>query len=113
MLRLGPNLNLELQEIDAEQQRKAIPNSIDLGAVHAAVFVDDPYLAARSLKRHGATLLEGPIDTAGEAKKGEKIWYFKTPWGARFELVWRPGRLAYEEATTERLFQTETPWSQN
>ena len=110
MLRLGPNLNLELQQIDADKQRKSIPSNIDCGAVHAAFFVDDLDAAAASLQTHGATLLKGPISTAGDAKKGEKIWYFKTPWGALLEMLWRPDHLPYEELTPYRLAKPDELW---
>ena len=110
MLRLGPNLNLELQQIDAVQQRRSIPSNIDWGAVHAGVFVDDLHAAAASLRIHGATLLEGPINTAGDAKSGEQIWYFNTPWGALLELLWRPSHLPYEASTKFRLFRSEEQW---
>ena len=103
MLRLGPNLNLELQQIDADQQRKTLPSNIDWGAAHVGFFAKDLNAAADSLRDHGATMLKGPIATDGDPKKGEKIWYFKTPWGALFELLWRPNHLPYENATPFRL----------
>ncbi len=110
MLRLGPNLNLELQQIDAGQQRNIISSNIDWGAVHAGIFVDDLRAAAASLQKHGAVLLEGPIDTSGTPKTGEQIWYFRTPWGALMEMLRRPAHLPYEVSTSSRLFQTHEPW---
>ena len=85
MLRLGPNLNLELQDFKAEKQRKAMPSNVDLGSAHLAFFVDDINAATQSLREHGAQLLRGPIQALGEPKRGEVIWYFKTPWGAFME----------------------------
>ena len=104
MLRLGPNLNLELMAFQSDHQRREMPSNVDLGAMHIAFFVDDIEAAARSLAEHGAELLRGPIDAAGDVKKGERIWYFKTPWGAFLEILWRPDPLPYERLTTDRLF---------
>jgi catechol 2,3-dioxygenase-like lactoylglutathione lyase family enzyme len=110
MLRLGPNLNVELQAFEAEQQQKRLPSNIDFGATYLAFFVDDLQTAASSLESHGAEFLRGPIETAGDAKKGERIWYFKTPWGSLMEILWRPDHLAYEETTENRLFQPKDAW---
>ena len=110
MLRLGPNLNVELQAFEADTQKKAMPSNIDVGAAHIAFFVDDINAAARSLKEHGAELLRGPIQAQGDVKKGEQIWYFKTPWGAFLEILSRPDRLGYEKDTPNRLFQSHDKW---
>ncbi len=111
MLRLGPSLNIELLEFDADQQQRKMPSNIDMGAGHIAFFVDDILAAAESLRKHGAELLQGPLEGAGEEKKGEKIWYFKTPWGAFMEILWRPDHLPYEQKTENRLFNQKGPWS--
>ncbi len=110
MLRLGPNINVELMAFDADEQRRTMPSNIDYGATHIAFFVDDIEAAAKSLKEHGAELLKGPIDAAGDVKKGERIWCFKTPWGAFMEILWRPDHLGYEEKTKSRLFQPHDSW---
>lgn len=110
MLRLGPNLNVELLAYDAPQQRTEMPSNVDLGAAHIAFFVDDIDAAAESLKSHGAELLHGPIRGAGKPKQGEQIWYFKTPWGAFMEILWRPEHLGYEQDTMNRLFQPRDSW---
>ena len=110
MLRLGPNLNVELLSFKAEQQRRDMPSNVDLGATHIAFFVDDIHAAAASLKGHGAELLPGPIQASGEAKQGEQIWYFKTPWGAFMEILWRPDYLPYEQVTENRLFNPKDSW---
>lgn len=111
MLRLGPNLNIELQAFEAEQQERRWPSNIDVGATHLGFFVEDIQTAAASLAVHGAELLHGPIGTAGDAKKGEQIWYFKTPWGGLMELLCRPDHLPYEKTTQNRLFQSTDSWS--
>ncbi len=111
MLRLGPNLNVELQAFEAEEQVKRTPSNVDWGATHIAFFVDDMQTAASSLASHGGELLHGPIETAGDLKAGEQIWYFKTPWGSLMEILWRPDHLPYEKTTANRLFQTAESWS--
>ena len=111
MLRLGPNINVELMAFDADQQRRTMPSNIDYGSAHIAFFVDDIEAAATSLKEHGAELLKGPIDAKGDAKLGERIWYFKTPWGAFMEILWRPDHLGYEKQTDNRLYQPHDSWS--
>ena len=112
MLRLGPNINLELMAFNAEAQRKVMPSNIDYGATHIAFFVDDLDAAAASLQKHGAELLSGPLDAKGDVKQGERIWYFKTPWGAFMEILWRPDHLGYESQTPNRLFQPCDSWSE-
>ena len=111
MLRLGPNLNVELMAFDADGQNPTMPSNIDVGATHLAFFVDDLEAAAASLKEHGAELLAGPIEAKGDVKKGERIWYFRTPWGAFMEILWRPDHLAYENDTANRLFQPKDSWA--
>ena len=111
MLRLGPNINVELMSFDADAQQRTMPSNIDYGATHIAFFVDDIDAAAESLKEHGAELLQGPIDAKGDVKQGERIWYFKTPWGGFMEILWRPDHLGYEEKTENRLFQPHDSWS--
>ena len=111
MLRLGPSINVELMSFDADAQQRTMPSNIDYGATHIAFFVDDIEAAAKSLREHGAELLKGPIDAEGDVKKGERIWYFKTPWGAFMEILWRPDHLGYEEKTESRLFQPHDSWS--
>ncbi len=110
MLRLGPSLNLELLQFDADQQQRTMPSNIDMGAGHIAFFVGDISAAAESLRMHGAELLQEPLESSGEEKKGETIWYFKTPWGAFMEILWRPDHLGYEEKTESRLFSPKDTW---
>ncbi len=110
MLRLGPNINVELMSFAADTQNRTMPSNIDYGATHIAFFVDDIEAAAKSLKEHGAELLKGPIEAEGDVKKGERIRYFKTPWGAFMEILWRPDHLGYEETTPSRLFQPRDSW---
>jgi catechol 2,3-dioxygenase-like lactoylglutathione lyase family enzyme len=92
-LRLGPNLNVELLAIRAPGQNRQVPATIDIGAAHLAFFVDYLEAAGASVAAHGGTMLGQPVNTAGEPKRGERIWYLKTPWGAFMELLWRPAHL--------------------
>ena len=69
MLRLGPNLNIELQSFEAEQQEKHLPSNVDFGATHVAFFVEDMQAAAAYLAGSGAELLQGPIETARDVNK--------------------------------------------
>ena len=110
MLRLGPNLNVELLAIRAPGQNRQAPATTDIGAAHLAFFVDDLEAAGASVAAHGGTLLGQPVNTAGEPKRGERIWYFKTPWGAFMELLWRPAHLPYEQETTARLYGPARAW---
>src|SRR5437899_1671086 len=48
MLRLGPNLNVELLSFEAEGQQKQMPSNIDAGAAHIAFCVDDMHAEAES-----------------------------------------------------------------
>ena len=111
MLRLGPSSNVELMAFDADTQQRTMPSNIDYGATHIAFFVDDIEAAAKSLGDNGAELLKGPLDAKGDVKQGERIWYFKTPWGAFMEILWRPDHLGYEENTKSRLYQPHDTWS--
>ena len=111
MLRLGPNLNVELQAFVADTQRHELPSNIDIGAGHIAFFVNDIQAAAQSLRDNGAELLRGPINAKGDIKKGEEIWYFKTPWGGFMEILWRPDGLPYENQTPFRLYQPNDYWA--
>ena len=104
MLRLGPNLNVELLAIRAPGQNRQLPATTDIGAAHLAFFVDDLEAAGASVAAQGGTMLGQPVNTDGEPKRGERIWYFKTPWGAFMELLWRPAHLPYEQDTTARLY---------
>ena len=106
MLRLGPNINVELMAFDADSQQRTMPSNIDYGATHIAFFVDDIDAAAASLTAHGAELLKGPLDAKGDVKQGERIWYFKTPWGGFMEILWRPDRLGLRKQYQEPSFPT-------
>ena len=72
MLRLGPNINVELMAFDADSQQRTMPSNIDYGAAHIAFFVDDIEAAAKSLKEHGAELLKGPLNAKGDVKQGSE-----------------------------------------
>jgi hypothetical protein len=72
--------------------------------------VDDFSAAAQSLREHGAQLLRGPIQALEEPKRGEEMVYFKAPWGAFMEILWRPEDLPDEDDTPNRLFAPKGCW---
>jgi Raf kinase inhibitor-like YbhB/YbcL family protein len=111
MLRLGPNLNLELLQYDTGANRdNQMPKATDPGTTHIAFFVADIDEASAYLKAKGVRLFPGPIEALAEPKRGEKIQYFLTPWGMYLELVARPEHLPYEKGTTARLYGPATGW---
>jgi Raf kinase inhibitor-like YbhB/YbcL family protein len=111
MLRLGPNLNLELLQYDVgAEPNQQMPKITDLGATHIAFYVTDIDKASAYLKTKGVRLLPGPVDTIAEPKRGERIQYFLAPWGMYLELVWRPEHLPYEKGTNARLYGPAPGW---
>lgn len=42
MLRLGPNINIELMSFDADAQQRTMPSNIDYGATHIALILSTP-----------------------------------------------------------------------
>ncbi len=104
MLRLGPNLNIELMEYETPDQRKVMPRSSDLDAPHIAFFVSDMDAAADYLVAHGCKLFSGPLVSEGGPKAGQAIRYFQAPWGMFLEILSRPEHMPYERHTTSRLF---------
>lgn len=113
MLRLGPNINLELKEAKFRGQKTAMPHNADLGSPHLAFWVDDLDVASDYLKSKGVRLLEGPFAPAGEPKLGEKIRYFQTPFGMYMEILHRPSPLNYEKQTSARLYGPASSWNQD
>jgi catechol 2,3-dioxygenase-like lactoylglutathione lyase family enzyme len=113
MLRMGPNLNVELKEAAFPGQRTTMPGNAEVGSPHLAFWVDDLEKASAYLQSKGARLLAGPFFPAGEAKEGEEIRYFQTPFGMYMELLHRPARLNYEKSTRARLYGPAPSWKQN
>jgi microsomal epoxide hydrolase len=113
MLRLGPNINLELKEAKFPGQKNKMPGNADTGAPHLAFWVDDLDVASDYLTSKGVRLLAGPFPTAGEPKLGEVIRYFQTSFGMYMELVHRPSPLNYEKQTSARLYGPAVSWNQD
>lgn len=113
MLRLGPNINFEVKEAPFPGQVTHFPRNADVGSPHIAFYVDDLNVASDYLQKHGARLLAGPFKPGGEAKKGEEIRYFVTPFGMYMEIVHRPTHIPYEAQTPARLYGPATSWKQD
>ncbi len=105
MMRLGPNLNIELIEYGVASERRVSPPSSDVGVGHLGIAVDDIAAAGAFLRSKGVRLLEGPQVTPEGPNAGESSWFFLTPWDLALELVQRPKALPYEKTTEARLFQ--------
>lgn len=105
MMRLGPNLNVELIEYEVAGESHAAPLSSNVGVGHLGFSVDDIDAAGAYLNSKGVRMLEGPrLDQEGP-NAGQSSWFFLTPWGLALELVQRPKELPYEKETEARLFQ--------
>lgn len=113
MVRLGPNINFELKEAPFPGQVTKFPRNADVGSPHIAFFVDDVNVASAYLQSHGARLLAGPFKPGGEAKQGEEIRYFQTPFGMYMEIVHRPAHIPYEQQTPARLYGPSASWKQD
>ncbi len=108
MLRLGPNINIELLEFKAVAENRKEPRIADVGASHLAIYVDDLDAAATYLSAHKVTLFHGPNQGA---QTGERFRYFRSPWGMLFELVSRAKHSPYEKDTSFRLYGPAPDWN--
>ncbi len=104
MLRLRPNINIELMQYDAPGQRNIMPRNSDVDAPHLAFWVEDMGRAAAYLAAHGCALLAGPLTSKDGPKAGQSIHYARTPWGLAIEVMHRPPHMPYEQGTSARLF---------
>ena len=100
MLRLGPNLNVELQAFVADTQRQGSPSNIDIGAGHIAFFVNDIQAAAQSLRENGAEPLRGQSKLRATSRKAKKSGTSRR----RGAPLWRfyGGRMSSPMKTTPR-----------
>jgi len=110
MLRLGPNVNVELMQYQAPDQRREMPRNSDLDAPHLAFWVEDMDRAADYLAAHGCTLLGGPFTSKDGPKAGQSIRYVRTPWSLSIEILNRPGHMPYERDVAARLFGPAPAW---
>lgn len=105
MLRLGPNLNVELIEYRIPGVSQTVPLSSGLGVGHIAFDVDDINTAGAYLRTKNVQLLEGPRRNIEGPNAGQDSWFFLTPWGMAVEMVHRPTGMPYESGTPARLFK--------
>lgn len=90
MLRLPPNLNIELFEWESGDQRKDRPRHSDAGGHHLCFVVDDVDGAVRYLKGVPDVEVLGAVKQVGSdspSVAGNRWTYFLTPWGLLMELV--------------------------
>ena len=105
MLRLGNGPNLELFSYSGVAQAQPVVPS-DFGIQHICIYVDDIDAAADQLERAGGTLLSRPGELpGGDAGKGNRYVYTRTPWGSTIELVTYPSAQAYEGQTSSRRWR--------
>lgn len=105
MLRLGPNLNVELIEYRISGVRQQMPLSSGLNVGHLAFDVDDVGAAGDYLRAKKVELLEGPRRNTEGPNAGQDSWFFLTPWGMAVELIHRPPNMPFERDTPARLFK--------
>jgi catechol 2,3-dioxygenase-like lactoylglutathione lyase family enzyme len=90
MLRMPPNLNVELFEWSGSDRRAEHPRHCDAGGHHLCFVVDDVDVALRVLAtRPGVRLLGDRKEVGGDSPRvaGNRWSYFLTPWGLLMELV--------------------------
>jgi catechol 2,3-dioxygenase-like lactoylglutathione lyase family enzyme len=96
MVRLGA-VNLELFQYDTPEQSDQPPRNSDVGGHHLAFYVDDIDAAHRYVSTiPGVRVMEGPNGVAADSPvKGQRWFYFLTPWGLQMELTSCPGGRFY------------------
>lgn len=93
MLRLPPNLNLELFQWQVEDQRTEMPRLCDFDAHHLCFEVEGIDSALEDLARYPGVRVLGSTNTVPEGAIGAGVkWvYLQTGWGLHIELVDRSG----------------------
>ena len=90
MLRMPPNLNVELFEWSSTDRRTEHPRHSDAGGHHLCFVVDDVDRAMAVLRGiPGVRLLGDRKEVAGDSPRvaGNRWTYFLTPWGLLMEIV--------------------------
>jgi len=90
MLRLPPNLNIELFQWRTTDQRTEHPRHSDRGGHHLCFAVEDVDEAVMHLSRiPGVRILGAPKEVGRDSPSvaGNRWTYFVTPWGLLMELV--------------------------
>jgi catechol 2,3-dioxygenase-like lactoylglutathione lyase family enzyme len=110
MLRMPPNLNIEVFEWRGTGLREDRPRHGDAGGHHLAFVVDDVDVAVAHLERvPGVRILGGVKQVGGDSPRvaGNRWTYLVAPWGLMIELVDRsrvanPPRFVGPEDWSER-----------
>ena len=100
MLRMPPNLNVELFEWNSSDRRTEHPRHSDAGGHHLCFVVDDVDEAVAVLRSiPGVRVLGDRKEVAGDSPRvaGNRWTYFLTPWGLLMEIVDR-SRVAHPPA---------------
>lgn len=90
MLRMPPNLNIELFEWQTEDRREEHPRHSDRGGHHLCFVVDDVDEAIAHLRTIPGVRVLGERKEVGPDSPlvgGNRWTYFVTPWGLLVELV--------------------------
>lgn len=90
MLRMPPNLNIELFQWDSSDRRTLHPRHSDAGGHHLCFVVDDVDEAVSVLRGiPGVRVLGDRKEVAGDSPRvaGNRWTYFLTPWGLLMEIV--------------------------
>lgn len=90
MLRMPPNLNLELFQWTAQDQHTQHPRPSDAGGHHLCFSVADTDAAVESLRRVPGVEILGDVKQVGADSPtvaGNRWTYLRTPWGLHLELV--------------------------
>jgi catechol 2,3-dioxygenase-like lactoylglutathione lyase family enzyme len=90
MLRMPPNLNVELFEWTTSDRRTEHPRHSDAGGHHLCFVVDDVDEAVAVLRGiPGVRVLGDRKEVAGDSPRvaGNRWTYFLTPWGLLMEIV--------------------------
>ncbi len=90
MLRMPPNLNVELFEWSSSDRRTDHPRHSDAGGHHLCFVVDDVDEAVAVLRdMPGVRVLGHRKEVAGDSPRlaGNRWIYFLTPWGLLMEIV--------------------------
>jgi catechol 2,3-dioxygenase-like lactoylglutathione lyase family enzyme len=90
MMRMSPNLNIELFEWRTSDKREQFPRHSDSGGHHLCFAVEDVDVALAYLRTvPGVRILGQRKEVAGDSPSvaGNRWTYFQTRWGLMIELV--------------------------
>lgn len=101
LLRLTPELGLELYEVDAPGQRSDHVRAYDIGAPHLAFRVDDFDAAYAYLQKADGITIHGEPQAPDDGELAGMRWlHFETPWGLVLEIdEWPASPYGAEDAT--------------